>query len=51
MGGSPGLVVMGGDSCSEGRGLDSQIRILEGHFHIYLLKICNINVRGRGWPI
>ena len=36
---SPGLVVMGGDSCSEGRGLESQRRILDGHkkFHIYLL--------------
>ena len=24
VGGSPGLVVMGGDSCSEGRGFESQ---------------------------
>ena len=31
MGGSPGLVVMGGDSRSEGRGFESQCRILDGH--------------------
>ena len=38
VGGSPGLVVMGGDSCSEGCGFESQHRILDGHFfHIYLL--------------
>ena len=37
MGGSPGLVVMGGGSCSEGRGFESQHHILDGHFHIYLL--------------
>ena len=38
-GGSPGLVVMGEDSCSEGRGFESQRRILDEHniFHIYLL--------------
>ena len=30
-GGSPGLAVMGGDSCSEGRGFESQHRILDGH--------------------
>ena len=38
-GGSPGLVVMGGDSRSEGRGFKSQRRILDGHdiFHIDLL--------------
>ena len=30
-GGSPGLVVMGGDSSSEGRGFESQCRILDGH--------------------
>ena len=29
---SPGLVVMGGDSRSEGCGLESQHRILDGHF-------------------
>ena len=27
-----GLVVMGGDSHSEGRGFESQHRILDGHF-------------------
>ena len=38
LGGSPGLVVMGGDSCSGGRGFESQHRILDGHFfHVYLL--------------
>ena len=39
MGGSPGLVVMGGDSCSEGRGFKSWRHILDGHdiFHIDLL--------------
>ena len=38
-GGSPGLVVMGGDSSSEGRGFKSQRRILDVHdiFHIDLL--------------
>ena len=30
-GGSPGLVVMGGDSCSEGRGFESRCHILDGH--------------------
>ena len=38
-GGSPGLAVMGGDSCSKGRGFKSRRRILDSHdiFHIYLL--------------
>ena len=36
-GGSPGLVVMGGDSCSKGCEFESLHRILDGHFHIYLL--------------
>ena len=37
--GSPGLVVMGGDSRSEGCGFESRRRILDGHdiFHIDLL--------------
>ena len=35
---SPGLVVMGGDSFSEGRGFKSQSRILDGHFNT--LKKC-----------
>ena len=39
MGGSPGLVVMGRDSRSKGRGFESRRRILDGHdiFHIELL--------------
>ena len=32
MGGSPGLVVMGDDSCLKGRGFESQRHILDGHF-------------------
>ena len=28
---SPGIVVMGGDSRSKGRGFESQCRILDGH--------------------
>ena len=28
---------MGGDSCSGGRGFESQRSILDGHFHIDLL--------------
>ena len=32
----PGLVVMGGDSLSEGRGFESQHRILDGHFFTYI---------------
>ena len=39
-GGSLGLVVMGGDSCSKGRGFESQHRILDGHFsHLFVVKI------------
>ena len=39
VGGSPGLVVMGGDSRLKGRGFESWHRILDGHdiFHIDLL--------------
>ena len=37
---SPGLVVMGGDSRSEGRGFESQCRILDGHF--FTLICCKI---------
>ena len=40
MGGSPGLVVMGDDSCLKGRGFESRRRILDEHldiFHIDLL--------------
>ena len=32
VGGSPGLVEIGGDSCFKGRGFESQRRILDGHF-------------------
>ena len=40
LGGSPGLVVMGRDSHSEGCGFESQHRILDGHFlHIFVVKI------------
>ena len=43
MGGSPGLVVMGGDSRSEGRGFESLHLILDGHLsHIFVVKICNV---------
>ena len=31
-GGSPGLVVKGGDSYSEGREFESKYQILDGHF-------------------
>ena len=40
--GNRGLVVMGGDSCSEGCGFESQCRILDGHdifSHIFVVKI------------
>ena len=40
LGGSPGLVVMRGDSCSEGREFESRHRILDGHFsNIFVVKI------------
>ena len=39
-GGSPGLVVMGGDSCSKGCEFESQHRILDGHFsNFFVVKI------------
>ena len=39
-----GLVVIGGDSCSEGREFKSRHRILDGHFftYIFVVKICNV---------
>ena len=37
----PGLVVMGGDSRTEGRGFESQDRILDGHFSHICCKNCN----------
>ena len=50
MGGSPGLVVMGDDSCSKGHGFESRRCILDGHF---FTMICCKNKRKRGlsWPI
>ena len=41
-GGSPGLVVMGGDSCSIGRGFESWHCILDGHdvfSHSFVVKM------------
>ena len=39
-GGSPGLMVMRGDSCSEGRGFKSPHCKLDGHFsHLFVVKI------------
>ena len=41
-GGSPGLVVMGRDSQSEGRGFKSWHHKLDGHFYTYIFcKNCN----------
>ena len=38
--GSPGLGVMGGDSCSKGFGFEYQLRILNGYFlHLFFVKI------------
>ena len=40
MGGSPGLVVMGGDLFPEGRGFKSRHSILDGNFsRIFVVKI------------
>ena len=35
-GGSPGLVVMGRDSCFKGRGFESWHHILDGHFFTFI---------------
>ena len=41
-GGSPGLVVMGGEPCSRGRGFESQHRILDRSFsHLFAVKFCS----------
>ena len=58
---SPGLVIMGDDSCSRGRRFESRRRILDGNdiFHVDLLrklnclleKSINKRKRGLGWPI
>ena len=37
--GSPGLLVKGGDTKSEGCEFKSRLRILDGHFHINLLYL------------
>ena len=37
--GSPGLVVMRGDTCSKGCEFESQHRILDGHFFTYLFIV------------
>ena len=43
--GSPGLVVKGGDSKSEGCGFESRHRILDGHFsHLFVVKIVTMFV-------
>ena len=42
-GGSPGLVVMGGDSCSKGLEFESWHRILVGHFFT-IISCKNFNV-------
>ena len=40
LGGSPGLVVMGRDSRSKGRGFESRHRVQDGHIsHIIVVKI------------
>ena len=39
-GGSSGLVVVGGDSFSEGCGFKSQHHILDGHFsHLFVVEL------------
>ena len=58
-GGTPGLVVIRGDSCSKGHEFESWHLILNGHFFkffcwkivIYVWKDENKWKRGRGWPI
>ena len=37
--GSPGLVVMGGDSFSKGREFESQCHILDGHIFTYVFVV------------
>ena len=54
-------MVMGGDSCSKGRGFESRLLMLDGHFFTYLpicCKICNVCLKRRKqikkrphWPI
>ena len=46
LGGSPGLVVMGGDSRSEGCGFESQHHILDGYI-LLLFVNCNVCLKRR----
>ena len=47
-GGSPGLVVMGRDSRSKGRGFESRHRILDVHFFTNICcKNCNVCLKDR----
>ena len=56
LGRMPGLVVMWGDSISEGRGFESQHCIIDGHFFTYIVvkmfvwKDENKQIRGRDGP-
>ena len=58
MGGSPGLVVIGDDFCTRGRGFESLHRIPDRHFsHEFVVKIVLFVLRpkikrkrGRGGP-
>ena len=42
LGRSPGLVVMGGDSCSKDCEFESRHHILEGHFFTYLFVVKSV---------
>ena len=49
-GGSPGPVVMGIDSHSEGHGFKSRHRILDGHFsHVFVVKIVMFVGKDQKW--
>ena len=39
VGGSPGLVVVERDSCSNGHEFESRYRILDGHFFTYIFVV------------
>ena len=46
LGGSPGLVVMGDNSCSRGRGFESRHRLLDEHlFGFICCKICIVSLK------
>ena len=48
LGGSPGLVVMGGHSCAKGCEFKSRHHILDGHFFTFICcKNCNVCSKGR----